>query len=102
MKKFLSLVLMASMLLTSVALVACGGGGNIGADDAQINMDIDLNNKPALNILMPNTGKSIEDIRKDSTVQIIEKFSGYKANYTQLPADATTTLNTILTLRLHG
>ncbi len=95
MKKFLSLVLMASMLLTSVALVACGGGDT--TDGApQINMDIDLNNKPALNVLMPSSGKSIDEVNADPTAKLIETLTGYKTTYTQLPADATTTLNTIL------
>ena len=99
MKKFLSLILLATMLLTSVfAITGCGPKGpqNNGGSDSDFNMDIDLSTKPTLNVLMPNSGKSIDAVNSDPTALLIEELTGYKTAYTQLPADATSTLNTIL------
>ena len=97
MKKILSLILLATMLLTSVLATACGGpsnGGNNVTDE--INYDIDLSNKPTLNVLMPNSGKDIASVNNNVNAQVIQQITGYTVNYTQLPADATTTLNTIM------
>ncbi len=97
MKKILSLVLMLSMLLTSLAFVACkDGDGTTNNGSETINMDIDLNSKPSLKVLMPNSGKSIDAVNSDPTAALIEELTGYDVTYTQLPADATNTLNTIL------
>ena len=95
MKKFLSLMLLVAMLITSViSLTACPSESTTGG--FEINMDIDLSKKPTLNVLMPNSGKDIEKVKADPTALLIEQLTGYKANYTQLPSDATSTLNTIL------
>ena len=94
MKKLLSIILLVAMLCTSF-LTACGGGGGTGTTD-EINYDIDLSKKPTLSILMPSSGKTIDAVTSDPTVALIETLTGYKAEYTQLPADAATTLNTIL------
>ena len=95
MKKFLSLMLLVAMLITSViSLTACPTPGPEAG--TEINMDIDLSSKPALNVLMPNSGKSVEEVNSDPTALLIEQLTGYKTKYTQLPADATSTLNTIL------
>ena len=97
MKKILSLILLATMLLTSVLATACGGpsnGGNNVTDE--INYDIDLSNKPQLNVLMPNSGKDIASVNNNVNAQVIQQITGYSVQYTQLPADATTTLNTIM------
>ena len=97
MKKFLSLILMAAMLLTSISvLVACKDNNTTNNGSDGINMDIDLSNKPTLNVLMPNSGKSIEAVNSDPTAVLISQLTGYNVKYTQLPADATSTLNTIL------
>lgn len=90
MKKILSFVLAAVMLLS---LAACGGSND--TPDDGINYDIDLGNKPALEILMPNSGKSIEEVNSNSNALLIEQLTGYETNYTQLPADAANTLSTI-------
>ena len=96
MKKFLSFILVIATLLTSiVALVACTDNGTT-TGGTEINMNIDLSKKPTLNVLMPNSGKRVEEVNSDPTALLIEQLTGYKANYTQLPSDATTTLNTIL------
>ena len=95
MKKFLSLMLLVAMLITSViSLTACPSESTTGG--SEINMDIDLSKKPTLNVLMPNSGKSVEEVNSDPTALLIEQLTGYKTKYTQLPADATSTLNTIL------
>ena len=96
MKKILSLVLMVAMLLTSVvALTACPVD-NPGDGAAQINMDIDLSKKPGLKVLMPNSGRDIDSVNNDPTAVLIQQLTGYNVTYTQLPSDATNTLNTIL------
>ena len=98
MKKFLSFILLISMLCTSVlAVTSCGGGGKDGKGGGdEINYDIDLSKKPTLNVLMPNSGRSKDAINSDPTAQLIAQLTGYNVSYTQLPADATTTLNTIM------
>ena len=96
MKKILSAILLLAMVLSSLAVLsACGGGGNGGGSDYQINMNIDLSKKPALKVLMPNSGKSIDAVNSSSNATLIESLTGYKVTYTQLPTDAATTLSTI-------
>ena len=52
MKKILSLILCMAMLLSAVcAFASCKNDKNKGKE---INFDIDLSQKPNLNILMPN------------------------------------------------
>ena len=94
MKKLLSIILLVAILCTSF-LTACGGGGG-GTSTDEINYDIDLSKKPSLSVLMPNSGKTIDAVNSDPTAVLIEQLTGYKTTYTQLPADATSTLNTIL------
>lgn len=95
MKKIVSIILLAAMLLTSLLLTACPSENTTTGGD-EINYDIDLSQKPTLNVLMPNSGYSIEKVNSDKTALLIEQLTGYKVNYTQLPADATTTLNNTL------
>ena len=97
MRKILSLLLLVTMLLTSVLATSCNGNkdGNKTNTD-EINYDIDLSNKPTLNDLMPNSGKDIAAVNSNVNAQVIQQITGYTVNYTQLPADATTTLNTIM------
>ena len=98
MKKILSAILLLAMVLSSLAVLsACGGGGNGGGSDYQINMNIDLSKKPALKVLMPNSGKSIDAVNNNVNATLIETLTGYEVTYTQLPAaDASKTLNTEL------
>lgn len=89
--KLLSLLLCIAMVAGMFA--ACGGNGDEDIDDG-INYDIDLNNKPTLNVLMPNSGKDISAVNDNTNAKLIEELTGYKVNYTQLPAkDASTVLN---------
>lgn len=89
----------ACMLAVSGSVLAGCGGGGAGNE---INMNIDLNDKPALNILMPNSGRTIAEVNADSTVALIEQITGYTATYTQLPAsNASTTLNNELMDKRH-
>lgn len=85
-----------ALLLSSFALLTSCKKKNRGNDD-EINYDIDLSQKPTLEILMPNSGKSIDAVNTNSNALLIEQLTGYKVNYTQLPsADATKVLNTEL------
>lgn len=94
MKKILSLILFVAILSTSVFGLASCRDKNKKGDDG-INYDIDLSQKPGLEILMPNSGKSIEEVNSNSNALLIEQLTGYDVNYTQLPADAANTLSTI-------
>ena len=96
MKKIVSLILCMTLLLSSFALLtSCKK--NKGGNDDEINYDIDLTQKPTLEILMPNSGKSIDAVNSSPNALLIEQLTGYKANYTQLPAaDAAKVLNTEL------
>ncbi len=85
--KLLSMVLCLAMVM---CLFACGPTES----EYQIDYDIDLSQKPTLNVLMPNSGKSVEAVNSDATAALIEQITGYKAQYTQLPAvDGSKTLN---------
>ena len=97
MKKILAIVLSVVMLASCMlSMVACGNKPS-GGSEYEINYEIDLNNKPALKVLMPNSGKNIEAVNSDPNALLIEQLTGYKANYTQLPAaDASKVLNTEL------
>ena len=100
MKKILSTILLLAMAISGVLmLTACGGGGGNGGggSDYQINMNIDLSKKPELKVLMPNSGRDINAVNNDPNALLIEQLTGYKAEYTQLPAvDAAKVLNTEL------
>ncbi len=97
MKKIISLILCAVMLLSCLMMVTSCGKKNKGVDNETVDLNVDLNQKPALNILMPNSGKSIDAVNSSPNALLIEQLTGYKANYTQLPAaDAAKVLNTEL------
>ena len=96
MKRILSLILFVAILSTSVlGLASCKKPDN-KVDDG-INYEIDLANKPTLKVLMPNSGKSIDEVNSNVNATLIEQLTGYHVEYTQLPADASaaTTLTTI-------
>ena len=95
MKKIVSLILCMAMILSACfAFASCRKDEKSGDD---INYDIDLTQKPQLNILMPNSGKSIDAVNSSPNALLIEQLTGYKATYTQLPAaDAAKVLNTEL------
>ena len=96
MKRILALILFVVLLSTSMfTLASCKkpDGGSNGGDE--INYEIDLAQKPTLQVLMPNSGKSIDAVNSSSNATLIESLTGYKVTYTQLPTDAATTLSTI-------
>ena len=81
----------------AIVLVIVFGGGDGGRGNYEINMNIDLNDKPELNVLMPNSGKNIEAVNDNVNALLIEELTGYKVTYTQLPSvDASTVLNSEL------
>lgn len=91
MTKLMSLLLCVVMVASLFA--ACGGTG--GGSEYEINYDIDLNQKPKLNVLMPNSGKSVEEVNTNSNALLIQELTGYEVEYTQLPAaDSSKVLNT--------
>lgn len=60
----------------------------------EINYDIDLTQKPKLNVLMPNSGKDIKEVNSNINAELIQQLTGYEVEYTQLPAvDSSKTLN---------
>lgn len=72
------------------SLCAC----NRTDSEYSINYDIDLSQKPTLNVLMPYSGRTIEEVNNDSNAALIEELTGYSVTYTQLPAaDSSKTLN---------
>ena len=93
MNKFLK-SLVAGLTLASMltALPACGGGGG----DPEVNMNIDLNNKIKLNLLMPSYGTVSDDpVNNDPAALAVQALTGYEVKYTQLSAsDASGSLST--------
>jgi putative aldouronate transport system substrate-binding protein len=88
--KFVALLLCVVMVATMFA--ACTGGG--GSDEFPINYDIDLTQKPKLNVLMPNSGRDINAVNSDNNALLIQQLTGYEVEYTQLPAaDSSKVLN---------
>ena len=84
----LCLVMVASMF------AACAGIGGGGGSEYEINYDIDLTQKPKLNVLMPNSGRDIDAVNSDSNALLIQELTGYEVQYTQLPAaDSSKVLN---------
>ncbi len=93
MKKPVFKLISALLCVVMLASVFAGCSGTTGSD-YEINYEIDLTQKPALNVLMPNSGKGIDEVNNSSNAQLIEQLTGYKVNYTQLPAvDSSKTLN---------
>ncbi len=90
MKHLKVLVALLSCAALLMGLAACGTSGG----DYAINYEIDLTQKPTLSVLMPNSGKLIEEVNASPNALLIEQITGYKAQYTQMPAaDAAKTLN---------
>lgn len=88
MKKLIALLL--CIVMVTVLFTAC----TETQSEYQINYDIDLTQKPKLNVLMPYSGKSIDEVNSSSTAQLIQTLTGYEVQYTQLPAmDGSKTLN---------
>lgn len=86
------LAMLLCIAMAASVLVACSGGEN--ENSYKINYDIDLSQKPTLNVLMPNSGKDIKEVNEADTATLIEQITGYHVNYTQLPAkDSATVLN---------
>ena len=93
MKKIITVVSVILALAVLFSVCACSPS----SDEYPIDFDIDLSQKPQLSILMPYSGYSIDKVNSSSTAQTIEKLTGYKTVYTQLPAaDSSKTLNTEL------
>lgn len=90
MKKKIAILAAIMCIVASLSFVACSPSSN----EYDINFDIDLTQKPNLSILMPYSGYDIDAVNSSLTAQTIERLTGYKATYTQLPAaDASKTLN---------
>ena len=82
------------MLLCAVMTISLFAGCGSTESEYQINYDIDLTQKPKLNVLMPNSGKSIDEVNSSATATLIQQLTGYQVQYTQLPAvDSSKTLN---------
>ena len=89
--KILSLLLCIVMAASMFA--ACDGPS--GGYEDEINYDIDLTQKPKLNVLMPNSGKDIKAVNSSPNALLIQQLTGYEVEYTQLPAaDSSKVLNT--------
>ena len=85
-------------LLLCVVMVASLFTGCVEYSDEgnefPINYDIDLTQKPTLNVLMPNSGRDIDAVNSDNTALLIQQLTGYEVKYTQLPAaDSSKVLN---------
>ena len=78
------IALLLCIAMTAALFAACGSDSNKGGDE--INYDIDLTQKPKLNVLMPNSGKPIEAVNSNSNALLIQQLTGYEVEYTQLPA----------------
>lgn len=92
-----------NILLVFALMICLAGCGKTYADDVDnINYDIDLNNKPELSVLMPNSGYDRDTMNNDPNAKLIETLTGYKTTYTQLPStDASKTLNNELMDKRH-
>ena len=92
MKRILCLILCIAMLMSTALVFASCKKDNKKDGGDEINLDIDLNQKPELNVLMPNSGKTIDAVNSSSNAKLIESLTGYKVTYTQLPAAEATTV----------
>ena len=87
-KKLICLLL--SMLMLATVFAGC----NTEEAEFEINYDIDLTQKPKLNVLMPYSGKTIESVNSNLNAKLIQELTGYEVQYTQLPSvEASKTLN---------
>lgn len=92
-KKIIAIIVAAVVVIGAVVGIVLGAGGNKNGDQ-NINFDIDLNSKIALNVLMPNSGKTIEEVNANLNAATVEQVTGYHVNYSQLPAsNASSALN---------
>ena len=70
------IALLLCIAMAAAMFAACGTNSNKGGDE--INYDIDLTQKPKLNILMPNSGKPIEAVNSNVNAQLIQQITGYE------------------------
>lgn len=61
-----------AVLMLATLLAGCKGKKN----DYEIDYDIDLTQKPKLNVLMPYSGRSIADVNSDATASLIREITG--------------------------
>ncbi len=90
-KRFLSVMLGMTVFASVCTAFAGCGETNV---DPDIPLDVDMNNKPTLNLHMQSAGMSEEEFNAEPTAKLLEELTGYKVNYTQLPSvDDTDALN---------
>ena len=83
-----------SFLLCVVMVASMFAACTSNQSEYEINYDIDLSAKPKLNVLMPNSGKSIAEVNSNANALLVQQLTGYEVAYTQLPAvDSSKTLN---------
>lgn len=82
-KKLLS-VLLGVFVGTSVC--ASFAGCSFTNTDPDIPLDVDMTNKPQLELLMQTAGMSEGEFNSEPTVALLEELTGYKVHYSQLPA----------------
>ena len=82
MKNKLILIFLVFVML-SVSAFGCGKKTENGG---VIPLDIDLNNKPQMNVLLQATGFTNDQVNSDPNAKLIDELTGYKTTYAQLPA----------------
>ena len=82
MKKKLILIFLVFVML-SVSAFGCGKKVEKGG---VIPLDVDLNNKPQMNVLLQATGFTNDQVNSDPNAKLIDELTGYKTTYAQLPA----------------
>lgn len=102
MKKKVITIVSIAVAIALIAVIVLFSVNSCGKDAAEtdINLDIDLGNKPELKALFPNSGYSDRQMNDDVNAKLIEELTGYKVTYSQLPAvEPFTQLNTNLISR---
>lgn len=95
--KFISFLLCAIVCATAVsAFVGCGFTNT----DPDIPLDVDMTDKPELELMLQNSGMTVDELNAEPTAGLLEELTGYKVKYSQFEdIDASTELNILFANR---
>ena len=99
MKLFKKLGIISLALTTLVGVASCDIE-SLNKNGAQINLDVDLNEKIELKVLYPNSGMSNTEFKKSRTTQYFEEITGYKVSYEQALSDMGNLVGNIMMSKL--
>ena len=95
-----SVLKMALMFVVSVAGLTACDIESLNKAGAQINLDVNLEEKVDLTVMYPNSGMSNSEFASGRTTKYFEELTGYKVTYEQCLSDQTNVVQNIIASEL--